>query len=39
MLASARSDSHKKAIIRRMADKMVAEGIAYSDAFEMLSDK
>lgn len=39
MLASARSDSHKKAIIRRMADKLVAEGIAYSDAFEMLSDK
>ena len=39
MLASARSDSHKKAIIRRMADKLVAEGIAYSDAFEMLTDK
>ena len=39
MLASARSDAHKKAIIRRMADKMVAEGVAYSDAFEILSNK
>lgn len=39
MLASARSDSHKQAIIRRMADKLVAEGIAYSDAFELLSNK
>lgn len=39
MLASARSDAHKKAIVRRMADKLLAEGISYSDAIEMLSDK
>lgn len=39
MIASARSDAHKRAIIRRMADKMIAEGVAYSDAFEILSNK
>ena len=39
MLASARSDTHKEAIVRRMADKLLAEGISYSDAIKMLSDK
>ena len=39
MLASARSDTHKEAIVRRMADKLLAEGISYSDAIKLLSDK
>ena len=39
MLASARSDAHKEAIVRRMADKLLAEGISYSEAIKMLSDK
>lgn len=39
MLACARSDRHKEAIIRRMADKLLAEGISYSDAIKLLSDK
>lgn len=39
MLATAKSDAHKQAIIRRMAGKLVSEGVSYSTAVRMLTDK
>lgn len=39
MLATAKSDAHKQAIVRRMAGKLVSEGVSYSTAVRMLTDK
>lgn len=39
MLASAKTERHKDAIIRRMAGKMVNEGISYSDAISLIGNK